>query len=198
MSGLGKVVRSGVRRRKVQTLVTGLAATMAVTASVLGGSLLVASNGPFDQAFARQHGAHLTAQFDAGRTTAAQLSASGHAAGVTAASGPFRTATVNPRDGSDAELPAGMSLPPMTAVGRADPGGPVDDITLLQGRWVSSPGQVVLSTTYDIPVKRVGATLRFPDLPGQPTLTVVGLARSVSQTADAWVTPSEIASLRAC
>jgi putative ABC transport system permease protein len=38
MSGLGKVVRSGVRRRKVQTLVTGLAATMAVTASVLGGS----------------------------------------------------------------------------------------------------------------------------------------------------------------
>jgi putative ABC transport system permease protein len=112
MSGLGKVVRSGVRRRKVQTLVTGLAAMMAVTASVLGGSLLVASNGPFDQAFARQHGAHLTAQFDAGRTTAAQLSASGHAAGVTAASGPFRTATVNPHDGSDAELPAGMSLRP--------------------------------------------------------------------------------------
>jgi putative ABC transport system permease protein len=197
MSGLGKVVRSGVRRRKVQTLVTGLAATMAVTASVLGGSLLVASNGPFDQAFSRQHGAHLTAQFDAGRTAAAQLSASGHAAGVTAASGPFRTATVNPHDGSDAELPAGMSLPPMTAVGRADPGGPVDDITLLQGTWASSPGQVVLSTTYDSPVKRVGATLRFPDLPGQPTLTVVGLARSVSQTADAWVTPSEIASLTA-
>jgi putative ABC transport system permease protein len=198
MSGLGKVVRSGVRRRKVQTLVTGLAAMMAVTASVLGGSLLVASNGPFDQAFARQHGAHLTAQFDAGRTTAAQLSASGHAVGVTAASGPFRTATVNPHGGSGLELPSGMSLPPMTVVGRAEPGGPVDDITLLQGTWASGPGQVVLSTTYDIgPLKQVGATVRFPDLPGDPTLTVVGMARSVSQTADAWVTPSEIASLTA-
>ncbi|MFK0048974.1 FtsX-like permease family protein [Streptomyces sp. NPDC090741] len=197
MSGLGKVVRSGVRRRKVHTLVTGLATMMAVTASVLGGSLLVASTGPFDQAFARQHGAHLTAQFDASRTTAAQLSASAHAAGVTAASGPFQTATINPQGGSDLEIPTGMSLPPMTVVGRADPGGPVDDVTLLQGTWVSGPGQVVLSSGYGSPVKRVGTTLRFPDLPGAPTLTVVGFAQSVSRTAGAWVAPSEIASLTA-
>lgn len=195
MSGLGKVVWSGVRRRKVQTLVTGLAAMMAVTSSVLGGSLLVASNGPFDQAFARQHGAHLTAQFDAGRTTAAQLSASAHAVGVTAASGPFQTATVNPYGGSGLDVPAGMSLPPMTVVGRADPGGPVDDVTLLHGRWVSGPGQVVLSSSYDSPVKQVGMTLRFSDLPGDPTLTVVGFAQSVSQSADAWVAPSETATL---
>ncbi|MGI5228798.1 ABC transporter permease [Actinoallomurus sp. CA-142502] len=195
MSGLGRVVRSGVRRRKAQTFGTGLAAMMAVTASVLGGSLLAASNGPFDQAFARQHGAHLIAQFHAGKVTAAQLSASAHTAGVTAASGPFRTATVNPQGGSGIELPAGISLPPMMVVGRDHPGGPVDDVTLLQGRWASGPGQIVLSATNDSLAKRVGATLRFPALPGHPTLTVVGVARSVSQTADAWVTSSEIASL---
>ncbi|GAA2132557.1 hypothetical protein GCM10009760_07640 [Kitasatospora kazusensis] len=195
MSVLGKVVRSGVRRRKVQTLVTGLAAMMAVTSSVLGGSLLVASAEPFKQAFAGQHGAHLTAQFDAGRSTAAQLSASAHAAGVTAAAGPFPTATVNPQSSADLGLPAGASLPPMAVVGRADRGGPVDDITLRRGSWATGPGQIVLSDTYDSPIEQVGTVLHFPGLPGDPTLTVVGFAQSVSRTADAWVAPSEVTSL---
>ena len=201
MSGLGKVVRSGVRRRKVQTLVTGLAAMMAVTASVLGGSLLVASNAPFDQAFDRQHGAQLTAQFGAaagpGGTVAAQLAASARAAGVTAAAGPFRTATVDPQGGADLGIFVGQGLPPMAVVGRADPGGPVDDIALTQGRWTTGPGQIVLSTTYGVPIQRIGTTLSFPGLPGDPVLTVVGFAQSVSQTADAWVAPSEIAALTA-
>ncbi len=46
MSALGKVVRSGVERRRVQTLVIGLTTMMAVAASVLGGSLLVVSGAP--------------------------------------------------------------------------------------------------------------------------------------------------------
>lgn len=81
MSALGKVVRSGVGRRRVQTLVIGLATMMAVAASVLGGSLLVVSGAPFDDAFAEQHGAHLALQFDAGEVSAGQLSKSGEAAG---------------------------------------------------------------------------------------------------------------------
>ncbi|MGK4581535.1 ABC transporter permease [Kitasatospora sp. HPMI-4] len=167
----------------------------AVTASVLGGSLLAASEAPFDRAFAGQHGAHLTAQFDAARTTAEQLSKSAHAAGVTAASGPFRTTTVDPHGGPEAGLPADVHLSPMTVVGRADPGGPVDDVTLVQGAWASGPGQVVLSTGYEIPGGRLGTVLRFPGLPGDPALSVVGFARSVSRTADAWVAPSQITSL---
>lgn len=195
MSALGKVVRSGVGRRRVQTLVTGLAAMMAVTASVLGGSLLVASSAPFDTAFAGQHGAHLTAQFDASKATAGQLSTSAHASGVTAASGPFPTSVVTPRGGPNAGALAGVDLPPMTVVGRADPGGPVDDVTLRAGRWVTGPGQIVLS--FSGPGTRLGATLEVPGLPGSPALTVVGMARSVSGTADGWVTPSQIASLTA-
>jgi putative ABC transport system permease protein len=191
MSTLGKVVRSGVGRRRVQTVVTGLAAMMAVTASVLGGSLLVASTAPFDHAFAGQHGAHLTAQFDAGRTTTAQLSASAHAAGVTAASGPFPTATITARSGAGTALPPGVDLPPMTVVGRAGPGGPVDDVILTAGKWVTGPGQIVAA---GLPL---GSTLQVHGLPGDPKLTVVGVARSVSGTADGWVTPSEITALTA-
>lgn len=105
MSALGKVVRSGAGRRRVQTLVIGLATMMAVAASVLGGSLVVVSGAPFDHAFAAQHGAHLSLQFDAGRADTGRLSASKDTEGVSSAAGPFRTATVTPRP--DAAGPGG-------------------------------------------------------------------------------------------
>ncbi|MFC8078039.1 FtsX-like permease family protein [Streptomyces sp. NPDC057307] len=188
MSALGRVVRSGVGRRRVQTLVIGLATLMAVTASVLGGSLLVASSAPFDDAFAEQRGAHLNAQFDADRTTGARLSATGEGAGVSAAAGPFATASVTPRIGD------GMRLPPLTVVGRDSPDGPVDDITVTTGSWATAPGEIVLSADDGRQV-RLGLELDFPELPGSPTLKVVGLARSVSRTADAWVAASQVAAL---
>ncbi|MFE3856759.1 hypothetical protein ACFXPN_37195 [Streptomyces griseorubiginosus] len=152
------------------TLVMGLATLMAVAASVLGGTLLVVSGAPFDDAFARQHGAHLSVQFDAGRAEAAQLSASAQAPGVTAASGPFRTATVAPHTDND---DTGW---PMTVVGRADPGGSVDSVTLMDGRWATRPGEVVLSADSSL-FPALGRRLTFPALPGDPVLKVVGVAR---------------------
>ncbi|ADI08707.1 hypothetical protein SBI_05587 [Streptomyces bingchenggensis BCW-1] len=190
MSALGRVVRSGVRRRRMQNAVIGLATTMAVTAAVLCASLLVASSAPFADAFAKQRGAHLSVRYDAAKATAAQLAGSADARGVTAAAGPFPTASVTPSlDGE--------KLVPMSVVGRADPGrDPVDRVTLTEGVWATRPGQIVLSHDAGVPPSP-GLRLNFPDLPGEPTLTVVGVARSVSRTADAWVAPSQIAALTA-
>lgn len=199
MSALGTVVRSGVGRRRVQTIVIGLVVMIAVTASVLGGVMLVASNGPFDRAFAQQHGPHLTAQFDSAKATAAQVSASAKATGVTAAAGPFRTAsiapTVTPSSPPGMPEPPPIQLEPMTVVGRADPGGSVDRLTLVSGEWVTGPGQIVMAVDEERSGVPLGRQLRFPDLPGTPTLTVVGTARSVSATADGWVVPAQIAAL---
>ncbi|GAA5705415.1 ABC transporter permease [Streptomyces avermitilis] len=191
MSALGKVVRSGVGRRRVQTLVIGLATMMAVAASVLGGTLLMVSGAPFDDAFAQQHGAHLSVQFDAGKVSAGQLSRSKHAEGVSSAAGPFRTATGTPRS-------AGASGPgwPMTMVGRGEPGRDVDEVALLDGRWPTHSGEIVLSADSSL-FPTLGMKIAFPDLPGGPTLTVVGMARSVTQTADAWVVPSQMPALTA-
>ncbi|WP_329204166.1 FtsX-like permease family protein [Streptomyces sp. NBC_00683] len=188
MSALGKVVRSGVGRRRVQTLVIGLATMMAVAASILGGSLLAVSGAPFDDAFAQQHGAHLSVRFDAGKVGDGQLSKSGDAEGVSGAAGPFRTATVTPR--------AGRSGPgwPMTVVGRGDPGRDVDEVTLLDGRWPTRPGEIVLSAGAAL-IPTMGMKVAFPALPGKPSLTVVGLARSITQTADAWVVPAQMPAL---
>ncbi|MEU6590506.1 FtsX-like permease family protein [Streptomyces sp. NPDC046881] len=188
MTALGKVVRSGVGRRRVQTLVIGLATMMAVAASALGGSLLVVSDAPFDDAFAKQHGAHLSVQFDAGKASAGQLSRSKDAEGVSSAAGPFRTATVTPR--SDG---AGPNWP-MTVVGRGDPGRDVDEVALLEGRWPAHPGEIVLSADSSL-VPALGMKVAFPGPSGGPTLQVVGVARSVTRTADAWVVPSQMPAL---
>jgi len=187
MSALGRVIGSGMARRRVQTLVIGLATLLAVAASVLGGALLVSSEAPFEKAFERQHGAQLTAQFDASRATAAQLADSARASGVTAAAGPFPTATVTLGFG-------GQHGAPLAVAGRATSGGAVDKVAVLRGRWAENPGEIVVSADTG-PEVRLGQRLEFPDLPGSPTLTVVGVARSVSRTADAWVLPSQIAKL---
>ncbi|MHA4773057.1 ABC transporter permease [Streptomyces sp. MSC1_001] len=190
MSALGTVVRSGVGRRRVQTLVIGLATMMAVAASVLGGTLLVVSGAPFADAFAEQRGAHLSVEFDAGKVTAGRLSESADAEGVSRAAGPFRTATVAPTSEG-----AGSGWP-MTVVGRGEPGRDVDEVALLEGRWPTGSGEIVLSADSSL-LPILGMRLTFPGLPGGPTLTVVGVARSVTRTADAWVVPSQMPALTA-
>ncbi|MFI1992073.1 ABC transporter permease [Actinoplanes sp. NPDC020271] len=185
---IGAVVRSGVARRRVQTVVVGLVVLVAVASSVLGGSLLVASSRPFDRAFGQQRGAHLIAQFDAAKVTSSQLAAP--VAGVVAQAGPFPSAAVNPVDGQ------GRALPPFTLVGRSGPGGAVDAVSLVEGRWASAPGELVISSDGRVRGGRsraVGARWTVPDLPGSPVLTVVGSARSISGTADGWVVPEQLA-----
>lgn len=132
---LGRVVRSGVGRRRVQTVVIAVATMMAVASAVVAGSLMIATNAPFDHAFAEQHGAHLTVQFDPAKASAAELDATRQLDGVTASAGPFLSTTIHPVDENGGHLP-GLAL-----VGRSDPGGAVDDLGLKSGRWARKPGK---------------------------------------------------------
>ncbi|MDG4863328.1 FtsX-like permease family protein, partial [Streptomyces sp. T-3] len=186
---LGRVVRSGVGRRRVQTVVVALATMMAVAAAVVAGSLIVASNAPFDHAFAAQKGAHLTAQFDPGKATAAQLKATGQLSGVTASAGPYPVTSVRPVDTNGGQLPA------LSLVGRSDPHGAVDDLDLKSGRWARKAGEIVLSASFKGPMLRAGSTLKASEAADSPTLTVVGFAVSTSRTADAWATPGQVTAL---
>jgi len=203
MSGLGRVVRAGVGRRRVQAAAVALVAGAAATASVLGAGLLVASSDPFDSGFAAQQGAHLTVLADPGRVAADRLQATSRADGVTATAGPFRTATITFRVGLPAAGPQGggpdlgpAGGPPRIAlpvVGRAGPGGAVDRLTLVEGSWPTTSTQVVLSAGgLHLPI---GSTLTPVGVAGAPALTVVGSARSVSGTAGAWVLPTALGAL---
>ena len=180
MSALGQVVRSGTARRRVPSVVIGLAAAVAVAASIMGGSLVVASRGPFDDAFAAQHGAHLTAQF-AADTPDADLADTTALPGVTAVTGPDPVGTVAVGIGDIPPLP-------LTIVGRDNPTPGVDDLTLLEGEWADEPGEIVL----DDGVAPLGERVTLGTGPAATTAVVVGVARSVSRTAEAWTTPEQL------
>ncbi|MEE4542951.1 FtsX-like permease family protein [Streptomyces sp. V4-01] len=196
MSALGRVVRAGVGRRRVQSVVMALTTMTAVAASIMAGALVIVSQAPFDHAFGRQHGAHLTGSFDGRKATFAQVAATAHAAGVTAAAGPYAVVSTTPRiDADGLRLPEGGA--PLAVTGRADPHGPVDDLTVTSGHWATGPGQIVLDADHWTAPGILGGRLTFPGLPGSPRLTVVGLARSLTSSAGAWVAPAQIAALTA-
>src|SRR6516165_3739130 len=194
-----RAARGGLSGRRVQTIVIGLVLLISTAASTLALGLLVDSNAPFDHAFAAQHGSEVTATAQA---ATAQLAGTAHLPGVTAAAGPFPEANVT------ANIP--VTPPPgqtgcsggctfqtqLTVVGRPSPGGPVDDLTLTSGHWPTQPDQVVLGDTRG-PQEQIGTQITVTGVPGSPKLTIVGFATSITQTAQAWVLPSEVAALHA-
>jgi putative ABC transport system permease protein len=205
----------GLTRRRVQTFVITMAAAVSTGTAVLGLALAIDSNAPFSRAFAEQHGADVTATVDASAATSARLAATTRLPEVTAAAGPYAEATVTLTFGGTAVGGTGgchpapatpcyseQTLPPMTLAGRASPGGAVDDLTLQSGHWVQRPGQILLSAADAAPngnlppAVTLGTQLTAGGLPGTPRLTVVGIATSVTGSADGWVAPAEISVLR--
>ncbi len=200
----------GLTRRRVQTIVITVAALVSTGTAVVGLALAIDSSAPFTRAFAAQRGADVTAAIDPSVASSAELAATTRLPEVTAAAGPYGEATVTLTFGGPAgcdPTPATpcyseQTLPPMTLAGRASPGGPVDDLTLRSGHWAQQPGQVVLSAADTAPngnlppAVTLGAQLTARGLPGTQRLTVVGIATSITGSADGWVTPAEITALR--
>ncbi|MGV4984056.1 ABC transporter permease [Streptomyces sp. NRAIS4] len=196
MSAVWRASRAAVRRRRLQTAVIGAVVLVSSMALVVALGLLDVVSGPFDRLFDQAHGAHVVATFDAAKVSGAQLGRTAERPGVRASAGPFRQAVIDMPESAAAEMP-GMAPGPLTVVGRADPGGDVDRLDLFAGHWAVGPGQIVLALP-DAPGmghgphSPIGKRIR---LPGQRPLTVVGLASSVSGTAQAWVSPQQITAL---
>jgi len=190
-----RAARGGLSGRRVQAMVIGLVLLVSTAASTLALGLLVDSNSPFDKAFAAQRGSEVTATV---RATTAQLAATAHLPGVTAAAGPFpeTTITANVPVTPPPGHPAAVATVPLAVVGRPSAGGPVDDLTLESGHWPAQPDQIVLNNIR-LPGEAIGTQITVTGVPGSPHLTIVGFATSITQTAQAWVLPSEVAALRA-
>jgi putative ABC transport system permease protein len=190
-----RTATGGMLRHKVQAFVIGMVLLVSTASATLGLALLAASNSPFNHAFAAQRGADVTLTVNAAKTTPAELAATRAVRGVTAAAGPFAVATVQVQF-------QGQPFGQLTLAGRSSPSGPVDDLVLNEGHWPDGPGQVVLNShagaggTYGPGGAQVGSVLQLTGVPGKPSLTVVGLANSITSTANGWVTPGEMAALR--
>ncbi len=184
-----RTASGGIRRHKVQAVAIGLVVLVSTASATLGLALLAASNAPFTRAFGTQNGAHVAVTVNAARAGAADLAATRHLGGVSAAAGPFAESTVATRLG-------GQPFAQLTLAGRGTPGGPVDDVVLNAGHWPDGPGQVVLDSSAGGGGPALGSTITVSGVPGAPALVVVGFGNSVTNTADGWVTPAEITRLR--
>lgn len=182
MNAVWQAAWAAVRRRKLQTIVIGVVVCAASATLVMALGLLEAAAAPFDRAFAAQQGAHLSAAFDPEKVSEADLEREG-----TDSAGPFLQTTV---DTSSSDVFLGS----LTVVGRPDPGGAVDRVSVWQGRWATNPGEIVLNRAPGTTGRtEVGSRISLPD---RPALTVVGFAHSVTGSADAWVTPAQAKELR--
>lgn len=190
MSAVFHAARGGLGGRRLQAVIIGLVVLVATAASTLALGMLADAHSPFDHAFAQQHGADLAFTVDPTKATAAQFANAAHVKGVTGVAGPFA---------ADDSVTAKITLPgisgslngvPLDLVGRPAPGGPVDDLTLQQGHWPATDSQIVMSADGNGP-GTLGATVTI----GDQTLTVVGIANSVTNTADGWVLPAELTAI---
>ena len=207
----GPVLRAasgGVTRRLVQTAVVFVVLGASTAAALLGLTLVTNANELFYNAVAAQRGAHLAVTIDSARVTAAQLAATRRVAGVTQAAGPYPEATITLATGTtpgqssgrgrahgQSSGGGGFSVPGLSVVGRASRGGPLDDLTLNQGRWATRPGEIDLAIYQPFQVP-LGSKVTVTSAPGSPQLTVVGYAGSVVRDEDAWVAPGEVPALR--
>jgi putative ABC transport system permease protein len=192
-----RTATGGLRRHKLQAVVIAMVLLVSTASATLGFALLAASNTPFTHAFSAQRGADVTVTVNAARASSAQLAATRALGGVTAAAGPFAEVTVQAQSG-------GQPFGQLVLAGRASPGGAVDDVVLNAGHWPDGPGQVVLDASPGPGGEQgeggeppLGSTLSVTGAPGAPALTVVGFANSITNTADGWVTPGEVARLQA-
>jgi putative ABC transport system permease protein len=214
----GAVLRAasaGMTRRLVPTVVIFCVLAAGAAAAVLGLTLATNSNELFLTAFARSHGAQLAVTVDAAKVTPAQLAKIRQLPGVTQAAGPYPETYLALTPGhAPGQRPARsktsrLSIPrgqvntvevtpdkPLAVVGRAAPSGPLDDLTLQQGRWATRPGEIDIDP-HLVPIPApVGSTVTVASAPGKPKLTVVGYASSIGLDEAAWVTPSQVAALR--
>jgi putative ABC transport system permease protein len=218
----GAVLRAasgGMTRRLVQTVVVFVLLAAASAAALLGLALVTNADVAFYQGFAAHRGADVSVIVDSSKVTAAQLAATRHVPGVTKAAGPYPTVTVTLAAAGTQGSPAGPSSPgspghgpgpahgaggggragtggrQWAVTGRASRGGPLEDLTVQSGHWLTGPGQIVLAG-YDSPPFPVGSKVVVTTAPGKPLLTVAGTGGSPGRFGDAWVAPGEIAALR--
>jgi putative ABC transport system permease protein len=210
-----KAASAGLTRRLVPTVVIFCVLTAGTAAALLGLTLATNSNELFLTAFTRSHGAQLAVTADSAKATPAQLAATRHLPGVTRAAGPYPQTFIKLASGhatgqqppvrstSRRPIPHGqvnpLAITPdmwLAVVGRPSPSGPLDDLTLKQGRWATRPGEIDIDPQLAQVRAPIGSTVTVASAPGKPELTVVGYASSIEPDEAAWVAPSQVAALR--
>jgi putative ABC transport system permease protein len=194
MKALLTKIFGDLRQRRLQAVVIFIIVMLTAGVGTLAIEILNGSSSPFDRAFEQNAGAHVQAVFDGKLVTPDQLAAA-HLPEVTASAGPWPTSIL--------PFASGTAKTILRVMGRADPGGPVDRLHLVAGRWATQPGEIVLTRSFaQLAQLAVGNRLTALSRLDKPALTVVGEVVDIDE-ADAslqspqyaWVVPAQVAGL---
>jgi putative ABC transport system permease protein len=188
-------ILADLRQRRVQTAVVAVLVVLASGSSVVAANLLAQGGHPWDEAFQQQRGAHLQAYFDAHLVSGPDLSATPTVIGAAAAAGPWpRAAGVNFQRGSTKFN--------LSVVGRADPGGAVEQLRITSGRWAQQADEIVITRSFaNLQRIAIGQSIQALSRPDKPALRVVGEVIDVDEPdasasdQSAWVLPDQVARL---
>jgi len=182
-----------LRRRRVQAAVIFVTVLLSMAAGTIALTLMSQTRDPYQAAFDKQRGAHLQVAFSA--TTDPQVLAKTPATiGATAAGGPYPISNI--------QFKFGDRKFNVDAVGRDNPGGPVEILNLTSGRWVRANDEIVLTRSFaELNNISVGDRLKVTSVVQTPTLTVVGEVVDIDEgSADlssqrAWVMAAAVPAL---
>jgi putative ABC transport system permease protein len=189
-------IGADVRRRRIQTALVVLVTLLASSAATISLTVLVRSSAPFDETFERVSGPHLVFHVDAAKVGPEQLRST--------ASVPVVMATGDPHPIAIVPIQVGDRKSTVELVGRDDPGGRVDRLELVAGRWVQGPGEIVV-TRFNAPEGAqlriiLGETVRILSRADRPAFVVVGEVVDVGEYSGslggrAWVLGNQLVGL---
>jgi putative ABC transport system permease protein len=195
MSALLTKILGDLRRRRLQAFVIFIIVLLTAGVGTLGVEMLSGASAPFDSAFEQKAGAHALVLFHDTVKDASVLAPTTRLPNVTASAGPWLSGVI--------PFAFGTAKGNLRVIGRTDPGGAVDRLHLVAGRWVEQVNEIVLTRSFAEKVGlAVGDRLTAISRSDAPTLTVVGEVVDIDE-ADAslqtlqyaWVVPQQVAGL---
>jgi putative ABC transport system permease protein len=182
-----------LRRRRVQAAVIFLTVFFSMGAGTMAVTLMSQTRDPYQAAFDKQRGAHLQVGYSP-KTDPQLLARTPAAIGAAASGGPYVVNSIQFRFG-DRKFDA-------QAIGRDDPGGPVEVLNVTSGRWAHANDEIVLTRSFaELNKVSIGDRLKIVSVAQTPILTVVGEVVDIDEgSADlssqhAWVTAAEAPAL---
>jgi len=139
---------------------------LAVGTGTMALMIVSQTSDPFRTAFEDQRGAHLQVLFDP-RTDAGTLAGTPSLIGATAYGGPYRA--------TDVQFQSGGHKYAVTAIGRDNPNGDVEQLRISAGHWPVSDNEIVLTRSFaDLNHISVGDKIKIVSVLQEPVLIAVG------------------------
>src|SRR5260370_4229701 len=156
-----------LRRRRLQAAVIFLTVFLSMAAGTIAVTLMSQTRDPYQAAFDKQRGAHLQIAYSA--TTDLQLLAkTPETIGAASFGGPYPVTNIQFKFGDRKFF--------VDAIGRDNPGGPVEGLNVTSGRWARAGDEIVLTRSFaELNKVAVGCKPTKRSVARQTTLTTAAV-----------------------